>query len=390
MVDDKFIDPFIEDMIELDFLNDNRFFIRGDIKNRKYVFSEHAVWLSHEGIVGLLKNIRETDKVYIHWYDFYMGDLCLKFLNPKVELSTILWGGEFFQEPEWYHLFRILENKTLWKIIKLNCVSSGSKGIINFFKNFFNFLRIIKRDFKIYKKKKLHVARVDNILVHKYDLPDVELVEKIYKNKFKKHVPFFYRFNFDHAAGIESNNNTSSILKILVGNSFNHSNNHFDAFDNLKKLLKEPYQIHCPLSYGNSEVVRDLIIDYGKYLFGHSFHPIVKFMNIKMYSEYLNKMDAAYFNHIRSQAAGNIITMLSMEKPVFMNKKNTLYLMLVNLGISGVYSTGEFRNFIENREQFKIDRHKNSILLEKYFSRTTRLNYLKEAFLDTNNYSLEN
>ncbi len=376
MVDDKFIDPFMEDMIELGFLNNNnRYYVRGDINNRKYVFSEEVTWLSYGGIIDLLKSIHQTDKLYIHWYDFYMGELCLKFLNPKVELSAILWGGEFFQEPEWYHLFRILERKTLWEIIKVNCFPSNYNGLTNFK----IFLKTISHDFKKYKEKKIQVARVDNILVHLEDSFDVKLIEKIYGNKFRKHVPFFYQYNFEYAKSFQNNNSGSNSLKILVGNSFNHSNNHFDAFDKLSKVLKEPYQIHCPLSYGSSVVVRDLVIKYGKRLFGNSFYPVMDYLNVKNYLELLNEMDAVYFDHIRSQAFGNIVMLLSMGKPVFMNKKNTLYLMFVNMGISGIYSIDRFIEFIKNKSEFKVDVNRNSVLLEKSFSKSTRLDFLNEA-----------
>jgi dTDP-N-acetylfucosamine:lipid II N-acetylfucosaminyltransferase len=382
MVDDKFLDPFIDDMIEADFLKNNQFFIRANIKNRKYVFSEHTVWLSHESLIGMLKKINESDKVYIHGYDFYMGGLCLKFLNPAVELNVILWGGEFFQDPEWYHLFRILEKKTLWKTIKLKVSETSSRATINYIPNFLKLLCAIKTDFGKFKNKKKQVARIDNILVHKYDVPDVALIEEIYENKFRKHIPFFYDYNFDRATNVKKKNNQlDEPFKILVGNSYNHSNNHFDAFSRLKKTLKQPYEIHCPLSYGENSKMRDEIISYGKYLFGNFFYPLTKFMNRTDYLEYLNKMNVVYFNHIRSQAIGNIVTLLSLGKPVFMNKKNTFYQMLNNLEISGVYGTDDFKKFIENKSEFIIAEEKNIVLLEKYFSKTTRFQYLREAFV---------
>ena len=110
---------------------------------------------------------------------------------------------------------------------------------------------------------------------------------------------------------------SSTPINILVGNSADPSNNHFEVLDKLTKFQNEEIQVFVPLSYGNPEHA-EVVIEYGSSLFGNKFVAITKFMKMDEYRKFLASIDIAIFNHKRQQAMGNTITLLSLGKTVFM------------------------------------------------------------------------
>src|SRR5690606_11417008 len=114
-------------------------------------------------------------------------------------------------------------------------------------------------------------------------------------------------------------------------NSASDTNNHFDALNYLN-LIHWKGEIIVPLSYGNKDYADDIIY-YGKNKFGDKFIPFVDFMPLDQYHQCINSCGIVWMNHVRQQAAGNILSALSMKKAVIMNKENNLYKTLASWGV---------------------------------------------------------
>ncbi|KJV44734.1 hypothetical protein VH96_05980 [Acinetobacter indicus] len=162
-------------------------------------------------------------------------------------------------------------------------------------------------------------------------------------------------------SNIPASENNKKNINILVGNSADPTNNHFDALDKLAKFKNEDIRIHVPLSYGDKDYAKK-VIDYGKSLFGDKFISITEFIPYNEYMHFLKDIDIAVFNHRRQQAMGNTINLLAMGKKVYLREGTTQKEFFNNLAV----------------QTFNIDNIDISInfsgkvnfqILEKYFSR---------------------
>ena len=122
-----------------------------------------------------------------------------------------------------------------------------------------------------------------------------------------------------------------NINRLWLGNSATDTNNHLDALDYLKSIQWQG-EIVVPLSYGSAEY-REKIIEYGVKNFGEKFIPLVDFIPLEQYHQLMNSCGIVWMNHIRQQAAGNILTAIYMGKVVIMNHNNNLYKTLKEWGI---------------------------------------------------------
>lgn len=110
-------------------------------------------------------------------------------------------------------------------------------------------------------------------------------------------------------------------LKILFGNSSDPNGNHIDALKYLKKKIAQPYEVYSFLSYGDNES-KDWIIKYADKYLGNSFHAITDYMDRESFVRCVQNMDVVMMYHNRQQGEGNIMTALSLGKPVFMKSLN--------------------------------------------------------------------
>lgn len=105
-------------------------------------------------------------------------------------------------------------------------------------------------------------------------------------------------------------------ISIIVGNSATETNQHFDILKGLSRFKDENIEIVCPLSYGCTEYA-DSVIQFGTKIFGNKFVPLLKYMDKKMYYEYIAKSCVAVFNNNRQQAMGNINAALGLGCKVY-------------------------------------------------------------------------
>ncbi len=135
----------------------------------------------------------------------------------------------------------------------------------------------------------------------------------------------------------------SNTCKVLVGNSATKTNFHMDAFEKLKNFSNENIEIYTPLSYGNDLKYRDVVINRGMHIFKEKFHPILDFIDKEEYIVFLNTCDIGIFNNDRQQGMGNINTMLSLGKKVYMRRDTPMWPYYESLGIM-LYDVSDIPN----------------------------------------------
>lgn len=205
---------------------------------------------------------------------------------------------------------------------------------------------------------------------------DYKLAQKWYGAKGKYYNCFMYPSNLYKK--IELKNIEKKVIYIQIGNSATDSNNHFEILKKLEKYKNNDIKLFCILSYGNNNDKIKKIIEVGKNIFGDKFIPIVDFMKFDEYMEFLSKIDIAIFAHNRQQAVGNITSLLSMKKTVYLKEGVTTYGMLEDSGVK-VKSFDKF----ENLEKFDDEiLEKNKEIIKERFSEKRLVEDWKKIFED--------
>jgi len=121
-------------------------------------------------------------------------------------------------------------------------------------------------------------------------------------------------------------------LNVLLGNSADPLNRHFEIFDLIAGRLPSEYTIYAPLSYGEDKY-KELVVEEGKRRFGDRFKVLDQFMGYQEYTNFLASMDVIIFNHPIQQAMGNTITALGLGKTVYLRKDVSQWELFQGLGI---------------------------------------------------------
>lgn len=279
----------------------------------------------------LLRLMFRHEKIVIHclaspWLLFYL------FLFPSLNKKVwwVMWGKDLYY-------YRLLENKTFLS------------GIYEFF------------------RKKVF-PRIGHLVTS--TTGDYELAVEWYGCRGEHHECLMYPNNI-YAADLPASTAHEGI-RILVGNSADPSNRHFEIFDKLEACRQSDIQIIVPLSYGGSENARH-VIERGKKQFGDKFTALTELLPLPEYQQLLADIDIAIFNHKRQQALGNIVLLLSDGKKIYLRSDATLWSLLQEQGIKVFDSCKEISLDPLNEE----DRKKNIDCTRAFFSKENLLRDLK-------------
>jgi len=167
---------------------------------------------------------------------------------------------------------------------------------------------------------------------------DVLLAQKWYGATGSYHECLSYPSNLFYGGDIPPRGGGG--VNVLLGNSADRSNEHFEAYLMLEKFRDKNIHIYAPLSYGDHRYAQEVAAQ-GRMLFGSKFTPLLDFLPLEEYSKLLAKIDVAVFNHRRQQAMGNTTTLLGMGKKVFMRRDVTPWNFYVDLGVT-IFDVREF------------------------------------------------
>lgn len=343
MHNEKFIEPYIE-FIKNNFNFDEHKFYLVDGKEFKVPkydniflykskFSKNKIAEIFKLFKFLYKNLNKGRKIYFHsLFDKRIILFLFIFRNFLKKSNWIMWGGDLY------------------------CYEKRRKGLKYFL--WYKIEDYVKSNFYGY------VTHVQG---------DYELAKEWYGVKGKYYNCFIYPSNLYKEFLI--NELRKEYIYIQIGNSADPSNNHFDILRKLEKYKLKNIKIYCPLSYGDMEYAKKVIKE-GEEIFKDNFIPLSEFMEYDKYLEFLSKIDIAIFAHDRQQAVGNITSLLSMKKTVYLKGSVTTYKMLKDLGIK----VKDFNKF-ENLEKFNDDiLEKNKEIIKERFSEKKLIEGLKNIF----------
>ena len=332
MIDDKFIDGFIEDA-EKAAPNENIYIYtfkppKTHITSNKGIFADYG----SEDLELITKKINHNDKVFIHWLSDSAAHFILK-LDTNIKVGIFYWAGDLISDPFSFYKERLLQKKTLKLYNKTN--NPSFIEILRSPASYYNNKKESRKKDQIrLDLKKAAVNRI-NFFCH-WSIIDYEMVKSIYSCKKLIYKYYYYNINLDN---IQALNNPFIIKKkdvtVFIGNSATYPNNHIETLDLLKKYTT--IRIYAPLSYGE-HAYKEYIISYGRKLFGDRFIPITNFLTKQEYYTLLDKSDIVIMNHIRSQAVGNLWAYLKLGKKIYLNKKSTVYELFNNKNIK-IYTT---------------------------------------------------
>jgi hypothetical protein len=367
MIDNKFIDPFI-DSAEIVAPGKNVYIFTfaspsSVVKSAKGIF---ALPFSNE-FNTIIEGINENDRLYIHWFEKYITDVIRK-IPPKVPVYLFFWGGDFLgQTNEFFHFnFDPLSRKYFYRDEKKS-LRYFPRNPVGYIKNINKYLyqqRIKKVNAATEREARIHFLKRLNYFCHWNHL-DMKTVVDSYGGR-----PVLLDFFYD--GSLET-------VNIWLGNSDVLTNNHLDALVALKKFRYENVKLLCPLNYENG--------DYGQYiakqglkLFGEKWHPFTEFMPIGQYLRLLETVDIVIMNHNRTQAAGNIFAFIRMGKKVFIKKQSSIYSLLTANGIT-IFDANKINDlsFEELSEPLSREEIENNYaVISEMFSDKKRLAYLSE------------
>jgi dTDP-N-acetylfucosamine:lipid II N-acetylfucosaminyltransferase len=379
MIDDKFINGFINDAENVTTKNTNRYFIRGVKQNAIYVIHPKAEWVEDiwsNDFKSILNSITDQDKIFIHWYDLYVGRLMLT-IDKNIPLYVIPWGGDFYEDPYLYHINWIHDPITLRYVKKAYIFfekwAMHPKSLL---KNLWRLYDIDKKNLKRFELKKLTVHRINYLLIQNNSI-EFDLIRNIYQIPEISCLPFFYDQNFDLANKLRIVQVKSNI-NIQIGNSATSANNHVDCFKILRSFNNENIKLILPLSYGES--------GYGEFvkrnclkIFRNKCEFLERFMPREEYIVKLNEIDVAIMFHNRSQAFGNCISLLTLGKKLYLKSNNPLYQVFQMGGII-VFDANKIKDltFEEFIKPLKEDQIQSNIeKISNFYSEKTRLKNLR-------------
>jgi dTDP-N-acetylfucosamine:lipid II N-acetylfucosaminyltransferase len=308
---DKFTNPYI-DLINSNFKqNEHLFLVLGREQCEKGASYDNTIHInkSLKGIVKLVKNLYLFDNIYLHGL-FIPHVIILLFFQPWLlsKCNWVIWGGDLYKYCN--------ENMTL-------------------------------REKVFEKMRSISIRNLGGLITHIKG--DYKLTQTWYNAKGEHYYTFMYPSNLYKKYDLSKIKKDPEKTYIQIGNSADPTNNHIEIFNELKEvkgLKNKNFEIICPLSYGNKEYA-NTVLEKGKELFGEKFKPLMEFIPFENYLEILAKIDIAIFNHQRQQAVGNITTLLSLEKKVYIRDDITTWSFCKEHGLK-VYSINkEFQNLFE-------------------------------------------
>lgn len=345
MFNEKFIPDYIKFLEKKFIIKEHKFYIIGGKDYEKIIEKPYIKNFTSKNQVlkkiliikayfNMYLSMIKSKKIIIHGF-FNPLTIIFLFLNPWFlkKCNWIIWGGDLYSYLE--RESRSFLKKIYYKIE--NFVKGNMRGYITHIKG------------------------------------DYILAQKWYGAKGIYYDCFMYPSNtYKEIKLIE---NKKKEIFIQVGNSADLSNNHFFILDELERVKDKDIKVFCILSYGDKEWAKK-VIEYGKDKLGDKFIPILDFMKYEAYMEFISKIDIAIFAHDRQQAVGNIISLLSMEKTIYLKSEVTTYDMLENLNIK----VGNFNEFNSIKLFSKKDREQNKDIIKNRFSEERLADDLKKIF----------
>ena len=263
-----------------------------------------------------------ADLICFHGLSYY-SSIVLNRTPLEHKVLWILWGMEVHNNPLLFPQRRNIGEETYRAYVKKSYLEKLKYLVKNRFRGILYRIRNQTASPNAEVVKAIQRANYCGIMYKE----EFEFVQREV-NPNIKHIKFCY-YPIEKMLGNPEhyvNNN-----HILLGNSGSVTNNHLEAFALLKRFDLTGIKVYTPLSYGDKNYIAKTVMAGETSLKGH-FLPLVHFMPLHDYNNYIRQCGIVIMNHHRQQAVGNVLVMLWMGAKIYLNESNTLYLFLKRIG----------------------------------------------------------
>jgi len=325
---EKFTNPYIEFINENFIEGEHLFLILGTGTGSKILSGDNIIELKNDlkSVSKIITSMNKINKIFLHGL-FHPQLVFLLFLQPWLlkKCNWIVWGGDLY----------------------LFCSQR----------------RTIKA--QLYESiRRIVIKNLGGLITHVRG--DYDLAKSWYGTRGKYYYSFMYPSNLYNEYDLSKIESNKDKTFILIGNSADPSNNHIDIFEKLLEYNDKTFEVICPLSYGDSSYATN-VIKKGEALFDKNFTPITEYLTFEEYLRLVAKIDVAIFNHNRQQAVGNIITLLSLGKKVYIRDDITTWKFCETHSLEVFSTNNSFHTIFEPIEQQK--QQSNITKMKEQFSR---------------------
>lgn len=319
----KFMEPFIK-FVNNNFESDKHLFIIIGKNKWGNFSSDNTIYFNDLHKRELFELLDNAEKIIMHSFTSPVEIIC--FLLKKrwrKKVFWIVWGGDLYQ------YIRPKQMKILIYGIIRKLIIPDFKGICT----------LVDGDFEL--AEKLYNYKGQRYSAIYINEKETNLVQKFLNEKEEEKIQ-------------------GNTIKILVGNSATPSNCHIEIFKILEKWKDKNICIICPLSYGDKNY-GDKVEEEGKILFGDKFIALRSMIPYDQYLKLLSDISIGIFNNNRQQGLGNIYSLISLKKKVYL-RENAVYTQLSETDGVKVYS---IKQIIDMSYQEFINLDKNILLNNK-------------------------
>ena len=307
--DDKFTDYAIRQFLPLggsEFLTvvdrlDQHFIHikqRDKIRILKYNSDDYRSFLEH---------LSDYKAIILHgFYTPWQVDI-VRHIPSSVKVCWVFWGGDMYQRPD------ICDSYLSKASLRLQRIRNRIKGTLP---NGY----IVPFD---------AYSRVDYLLDDSYE--NYEDVKRYIQKQDLKYLWYTY-YSIEETVGEKLMHSKAYGNNLMVGHSAGIRSNHIDGFITVRKLHLKGYSIVSGLSYGEAWY-RNLVLRFGRFLFGKKFKPLLDFMPLKQYNQFLCSCPIEVMPAYKPEGMGNCLTALWLGAKVFLYERNLKYQYFKRLGL---------------------------------------------------------
>jgi hypothetical protein len=147
---------------------------------------------------------------------------------------------------------------------------------------------------------------------------------EVFRRRFPSFSGSYLQLNYATLSDMDSGAGRTPGRDILVGNSASYANNHLEVFDMLARVDLTGRRVITPLSYGESESYKDLVIQAGRARFGERFVALTDYLPLDEYIDLVASCGHVVMGHRRQQALGNIVAALCAGADIVLDERNPI------------------------------------------------------------------
>ena len=365
VTDEKFIDSQIEYQdTTKDVCHHDYFYLKNKDFDGSFSYIKSKERIQVVSWLELLIKLKEKqyNAVFLH-------GLCSRFTKfvpfvyKGIKVFWFSWGYDFYSTDDslicQMELYHEETNKAL-----LQLENAEQKGIV---------LTVEKQIKKfLYRKSIKRVDYYSGVLPVEYDL--------IKNVAYFRALPVRYSYVNLKICDIKHEIKMGKGRNIIVGNSADPTNNHFDVIPYLNKLNLTDRKVYFPLNYAGEKKYISLLKNTINQSMSDNAVCLDTFMPFEQYKSLIESCSVGVFFHERQQALGNITMLIMNGCKIFLSETSVLYKYYKSIGVKVFSIQNEL-----NQESLDVNLsfeeiHNNVKILGENRSKSNQISRLKKIY----------